>query len=92
MNATDPATIDWWIAFNRIEPIGREWHRSAGIMQQLALLRYESCIRDQRDPGQLEEVISLAAHMPPEWSPPKRTNQYLSPEEEQARARALAQR
>jgi hypothetical protein len=91
MNSTDPAILDWWIAYCRVEPFGRDWEQSAAISHQVSLLRYESLQSADRNAEHLDVATRFESHMPSGWSDkPQRTSKYRTPEQEIELAKAIA--
>jgi hypothetical protein len=91
MNTVDPSVLDWWIAYSRVEPFGRDWEQSAAISHQVALLRYEALQSSERNPDHLELATRFESHMPAGWSDkPARTAKYRTPEQEIEIAKSIA--
>ncbi len=90
MNSVEPTVIDWWIAYARVEPFGQHWNRSAGIAQQISLLRYESLQSAGRDAKHLDSDTKFESHMPGDWSHAKTRKKYLTTAQEIERAKAMA--
>ena len=57
-------TLDFWEAFDAVEPIGGQWEQSAMIAHQIAIKTF--CDAGQKPP-------EWEQFMPPRYQPPKET-------------------
>jgi hypothetical protein len=90
MDSVHPDVLTRWIAYCRVEPFGREWHRTAGVSHQISLLRRELAFsRSPEAADSLKSQTEFAYHMPGEWSDP-RPRTRLSIEDHKLAAQATA--
>lgn len=77
MNSTDPAVVDAWLAYYRVEPFGTSWNQSATIAAEVCRLGdlYISSKGGKTPPVKLRDflpadsLVSAKANKPKQQTP-----------------------